>query len=345
MGQTLHVENEPLQITGVLPASFDFPAKTQVWEAYPLQPESMERTAFNYKAVGKLRAGVSVEATRAELSAISQRLRAVYPDANKNKQMTVVPLQEELTGKARPMLILLFAAVVMILLIACVNVTHLELARSIERQRELAVRTALGSSRWQLGRLVIAESLLISLGGAVLGILLAGPAVRLLVAMAPEGLPRAAEIHLNGWVLGFTLGLSLLTTVASSLIPARKASKVDPAEAMKQDSSRGMAGHGASALRNGLVVAEVAATFVLAVGAGLLLRTLITLTTRDMGYQTARLLVVDAGAPAHTTDDAQRVVRQYDGLFARLAALPGVERVGGIMGLLLVNMGRMVITT
>jgi len=333
LGQTLHIENEPLQITGVLPAGFDFPAKTQVWEAYPLQPESMERTAFNYKAVGKLRAGVSVDAARAELGAISQRLRAAYPDANKNKQMTVVPLQEELTGKARPMLMLLFGAVVMILLIACVNVTHLQLARSIERQRELAVRTVLGSSRWHLGRLVIAESLLISLGGGVLGISLAGPAVRLLVAMAPEGLPRATEIHLNGWVLGFTLGLSLLTTIASSLIPARKAAKVDPAEALKQDSSRGLAGPGTSALRNGLVVAEVAATFVLAVGAGLLLRTLITLTTRDMGYQTAHLLVVDAGAPAHTTDDAQRVVRQYDGLFGRLAALPGVERVGGIMGL------------
>ena len=333
LGQTLHVENEPLQIAGVLPASFDFPAKTQVWEAYPLQPESMERTAFNYKAVGKLRAGVSVDAARAELSAISQRMQTAYPDANKNKQMTVVPLQEELTGKARPMLMLLLAAVAMILLIACVNVTHLELARSIERQRELAVRTALGSSRWQLGRLVIVESLLLSLAGGVLGVLLAGPAVRLLVAMAPEGLPRAAEIHLNSWVLGFTLGLSLLTTIASSLIPARKATKVDPAEALKQDSSRGMAGHGTSALRNGLVVAEVAATFVLAVGAGLLLRTLMTLTTRDMGYQTARMLVVDANAPAHTEGDAERVVQQYDSLFARLAALPGVERVGGIMGL------------
>ncbi len=335
LGQTMTVEAQPSQIIGVLPSAFNFPEKTQVWVAYPiLQGEALgNRTAFNYKAVAKLRSGVSAEAAGAELSAISHRLQAAYPDANKNKQLIVVTLQEELTGKARPMLQLLFAAVAMILLIACVNVTHLELARSIERQRELAVRTALGSSRWQLRRLVMAESLLISLCGAVLGVLLAGPAVRLLVAMAPEGLPRAAEIHLNGWVLAFTLGLSLLTTVASSLIPARKAAKVDPAEALKQDSSRGMAGHSASALRNGLVVAEVAATFVLAVGAGLLLRTLITLTARDMGYQTARMLVVDADAPAHTTEEAQRVTQQYDGLFAQLTALPGVEHVGGIMGL------------
>ncbi|QNI32537.1 ABC transporter permease [Alloacidobacterium dinghuense] len=333
LGQTLRIENETLQITGVIPGSFDFPEKTQVWFALPLQPESTERTAFNYKAIGKLRAGVSVDAARSELGAISQRLQAAYPDANKNKQMMVVPLQEELTGKARPMLLLLFAAVGMILLIACVNVTHLELARSIERQRELAVRTALGSSRWQLRRLVMAESLLISLAGAALGIALAVPAVRTLVAMAPVGLPRAMEIHLNGWVLAFTLGLSLLTTVAASLVPARKAAKVDPSEALKQDSSRGLAGRSASALRSGLVVAEVAATFVLAVGAGLLLRTLVTLTARDMGYQTGRMLVVDADAPAHTVDEAQRVLQQYDQLFGQLAALPGVKRAAGIMGL------------
>ena len=276
LGQTMTVEAQPSQIVGVLPSSFDFPEKTQVWLAYPmLQGAALgNRTAFNYRAVAKLRSGVTLEAARAELGAVSTRLKSAYPSENKDKQMTVVPLQEEMTGKTRPLLLLLLAAVAIILLIACVNVTHLEMARSIERQRELAVRTALGSSHWQLGRVVISESLLISVIGGALGVLLAGPVVQVLVAMAPERLPRAAEIHLNGWVLAFTLGLSLLTTVASSLVPARRASKVDPAEALKQDSSRGMAGQSASTLRNGLVVAEVAATFVLAVGAGLLLRTL-----------------------------------------------------------------------
>jgi putative ABC transport system permease protein len=333
LGQTIEIEGEPLQIVGVLPQGFDFPAKTQVWEAYPLQPDSMERTAFNYKAVAKLRAGVSIQAAQSELDAISNRLAAAYPDANKDKRMVAVPLQMELTGSARPLLLLLFAAVAIILLIACVNVTHLELARSLDRQRELAVRTALGSSRWQLGKLVIAESLLISMAGAVLGVCLAAPAVRALVAMAPPGLPRTDEIHLNFWVLAFTLVLSLLTTFASSLIPARRAAKVDPAQALKQDSSRGISGQGTTVLRNGLVVAEVAATFVLAVSAGLLLRTLVTLATRDMGYQTAHMLVVDASAPAHKQEDAERVVREYDALFSQLSALPGVEHAAGIMGL------------
>lgn len=340
LGQTLNFENKPLQITGVLPASFNFPEKSQVWIDSSFKPEAENRTSYNYKAVAKLRVGVSVGAARAELNAISQRLTAAYPDANRHKEMTVVPLQEELTGKARPMLLMLFAAVGMILLIACVNVTHLELARSIERQRELAVRTALGSSRWNLARLVIAEGLLLSLAGALLGILLAAPTVNALVAMAPAGLPRAAEIHLNGGVLTFTLGLSLLTTVAASMFPARRAAKVDPAEALKQDSSRGMTGRSASVMRNGLVVAEIAATFLLAVGAGLLLRTLVTLMTRDLGYETPRVLVVDAAAPgSYTKEDGQRVLRQYDELLPKLATLLGVEHAAGIFGLPTSSMG------
>ena len=333
LGQVVHIENEAVQIAGVLPLGFDFPARTQVWEAYPLKPESLSRTAFNYKAVARVRAGISFGAAQSELDGISHRLEAAYPDENRKKEIVVRPLQLALTGDARPTLLLLSGAVALILLIACVNVTHLELVRAMERQRELAIRAALGSSRWQLMRPVTAESLLISLAGGVMGVLLSVPAVRALVAMAPQGLPRAAEIHLNYYVLAFTLGLSLLTTVIASLLPARRATKVDPGEALKQDSSRGMTQKSATVLRNGLVVAEVAATFVLAMSAGLLLRTMSTLVNRDLGYQTTQMLVVDADAPAHTKEDALRVVQQYNGLFAQLGALPGVEHAAGIMGL------------
>ena len=132
LGQTIAVENEPLQITGVLPASSAFPAKTQVWEAMPLRTESVSRTAFNYKAVLRLRPGVTFEAAQAELDGISRRLEAAYPDANAHKQMIVQPLQQALTADARPTLLLLWATVALILLIACVNVTHLQLVRSME---------------------------------------------------------------------------------------------------------------------------------------------------------------------------------------------------------------------
>jgi putative ABC transport system permease protein len=339
LGQVVHVENEPLEIAGVLPADFDFPARTQVWEAASLQPESKSRTAFNYKTVGRLRPGVSFQTAQTELAGISQRLEAAYPGDNRNKQIVAVPLQTALTEDMRPTLLLLWATVGLILLIACVNVTHLQLVRSIERQREIAIRKALGSSGWRVMRPVILESLLLSLMGSLAGVLLAFPAVHVLVAMAPKELPHAQDIHLNGWVLMFALCLAVLSTLVSSMLPALRAFKVDAAEALKHDASRGMSRRGATTLRDGLVIAEVAATFVLAMGAGLMLHTMMNLTARDMGYQTGQLLVVDADAPAHSEQDAQRVIRQFNQLFVELAAVPGVEHVAGIMGLPTGNYG------
>jgi predicted permease len=333
LGQTLHVEDEAVVIGGVLPAWFDFPNRTQVWEASPLRPESESRTAFNYKAVARIRPGVSFRSVQTELDGISFRLQNAYPGDNRNKQIMAMPLQQALTGEARPTLLLLWATVTLILLIACVNVTHLQLVRSTERQRELAIRRALGSSRWQVMQPVLLESMLVSVLGGAAGILLAIPVLRFLVAMAPSELPRSADIHLNGWVLAFTLALSMFAAIVSSFLPARKAARVDPAEALKYDATRGMIRPGAAMLRNGLIVAEIAATFVLAMGAALLLRTMGTLMARDTGYQIRQMLLVESDAPAHSLQDGERVTRQYDVLFARLAALPGVEHVAGIMGL------------
>jgi predicted permease len=180
---------------------------------------------------------------------------------------------------------------------------------------------------------VFLESLLVALIGGAAGVMLAFPTVRVLVAMAPKELPRTSEIHLNVWVLGFALGLSVVTAVASAMLPAMRAGKVDPAEALKSDSTRGMARRGAGMLRDGLVVAEVAATFVLAVGAGLLLRTMMTLNARDMGYETRQMLVVDADAPATKELDSLRAVGMFNQLFVELGQLPGVEHVAGVMGL------------
>ena len=333
LGQTLHVENEALEIIGVLPRWFDFPAHTQVWEAAPLNPESKSRTAFNYKAVARLRSNVTPESAQAELNAISLQLEKAYPTENRSKRVMVQPLQQALTGGARPTLLLLWATAGLILLIACVNVTHLQLVRSIEQQREIAIRKALGSSRWQVMRPVILEGLLVSLIGGTAGVLLASAAVHVLVAMAPADLPRAGEIHLNCWVLAFTLGLSVLTALVAASLPALRAAKVDPADALKRDPSRGMSGNGTASLREGLVIAEVTATFVLAMGAGLLLHTMTNLMARSMGYETHRMLVVDADAPAHSLQDALRTVHQFDQIFQNLAALPMVEHVAGIMGL------------
>ncbi len=333
LGQALHIESEAIEIAGVLPGAFHYPRKTEVWEVFSLQPESKSRTAFNYRAVAMLRNGASFKTAQTELDSLSQRLQAAYPEDNRNKQILAVPLAEALTGNARPTLMLLWGTVCIILLIACVNVIHLQLVRSMERQREMAIRKALGSSRWQAMRPVILESLLLAMLGCAAGILLAVPAVRMLVAMAPKELPRAGEIHLNGWVLAFTAGISVLTALIASILPAMRAAKVNAADAMKQDASRGMGRKGAATLRDGLVVAEVAATFVLAVAAALLLRTMTTLTTNDLGFAARQMLVVDADNPAHTEDDYRTVLRQFDEIFAKLQTIPGVEHVAGVMGL------------
>ncbi|HEU5350688.1 MAG TPA: ABC transporter permease [Terracidiphilus sp.] len=339
LGQTVHVEGDAFEITGVLPDWFDFPAHTQVWEAARFNAASTNRTAFNFRAVARLRPDLTLRAAQTELNEISRRLAIAYPRANRDKLIILEPLQQALTGDIRPTLLLLWATAGLILLIACVNVTHLELVRSLERQREIAIRKALGSSQWQVMRPLILESLLVSILGGAAGVLLAFPTVHVLVAMAPKELPHAGSIHLNGWVLLFTAGLGVLTALASSMLPALKAARVDAAEALKRDTSRGMSGHGAATLRDGLVIAEVTATFVLAMGAGLLLHTMTNLLARNMGYDARQLLVVDADAPAHSTQDALNAVRQFNELFASLAALPGVEHVAGIMGLPTGNYG------
>ena len=333
VGQIVKVEGQPLEIVGVVPGSFEFPTHTQVWMDYPAQPESTSRTAFNYRAVARLRRGVPLETAQVELAGIGKRLRAAYPKDNEDKSFRFVPLQEQLVGAVRPMLLLLMFSVGLVLLIAFVNVTHLYLARAVERQRELAVRTALGSSRLRLGRMVVLESLVLSAAGATLGIALAVPIVRLLVSLAPSDLPRAGEIQLNISVFAFTAGIALVATVAASLVPARQAARVDPIMALQQDSSRGMSSRHSFLLRNALVIAEVAAAFVLAVGASLLARTMLTLQSNDLGYSKSGLLVVDADAPAVNLQDSLNATQKFNAIYADLKALPGVESVAGVMGL------------
>ncbi|HTU33331.1 MAG TPA: ABC transporter permease [Candidatus Acidoferrum sp.] len=333
VGQVLHIENQAVEVVGVLPGWFDFPAHTQVWEAAPIDPVWTSRTAFNYKAVGLLRTGVSLQAVQAELNGISYRLEAAYPSENRDKVIVAQPLQRAMTGEVRPTLMLLWAAAGLILLIACVNVMHLQLTRSMERQREIAVRKALGSSRWRVVQPVLIESLLVSLIGGTAGLLLAFPVVHALVAMAPRELPRASQIHPNGSVLALSLGIAVLTALLSSTLPALSAGAVDPAGALKRDTSRSAGRRETKAFRDSLIVAEVTATFTLAVGAGLLLHTMVNLMATDMGYETREMLVVDADAPAHSTEDCLRVIGQFNTIFTQLATLPGVERVAGIMGL------------
>lgn len=333
LGRTLNVEGKPYEVVGVLAAGAAFPAKTSIWLGMIPTPESLERTAYNYHAVGKLKPGVSLEAAQAELSAISGRMAAANPKSNQNKLMVVKPLREQLVGRVRPVLLLLLASVGVVLLIVCVNVALLQLARATQQARQTAVRTALGATRLRIVRQIAAQAVLLAVAGCALGVVLAVPAVKLLVRFAPEDLPRATDIHLNLLVVGVSFAASLLTILLASIVPAWQASRVDPAEALKQDTARGLASRHSTAVRNTLVIAEIALTFTLTVGAALLVHMLVRLSTAELGYATSNVLVVYAHAPAGDLPEAITKTHTLENAVAQIASIPGVEHASQVMGL------------
>ncbi len=333
IGKTVGMEGQSYEIVGVLPAGFSYPKGTQVWLGSPAQPGNMNRTSFNYNAVAKLKPGVSVKSAQAQMQTIGERLRAAYPDENKDKTLTVVPLREQLVGNVRPMFLLLLGAVGLILLIACVNVAHLQLARATTRVKEVALRTVLGASRWRVVRQVLLESLVLAALGGGLGVLIANPLLRGFVRLAPADIPRLEEVHIGLVALMLIALVSVLATLVSGIAPAWQMLHLNVNESLKQDTARGLSGRGVSRLRSALVVAEIALTFVLAAGAGLLVRSMLKLDATDSGYVTDHMLVMNAHAPAKTEQEYVQRTQMFQNLFDQLHAVPGVQSVAGVMGL------------
>jgi len=335
IGKPLSVEGTTYDITGVLPGEFSFPKGTQVWVGSPTTPpeEWSHRTSYNFRSVAKVKSGVSMASVQSELNTIGDRLRIAYAADNKNKAFLAVPLQEQLVGKVRPMFLLLVGAVALILLIACVNVAHLQLARATTRMKEMALRSALGASRARVVRQAFLESLVLSLLGAAVGLLIAVPLLRTFLRLAPADIPRLNEVHISAPALALIAVVSVLATLLSGIAPAWQSLRLNVNESLKQDTSRGMTGRGVSKLRNVLVVAEIALTFVLAAGAGLLVRTMIKLNGTDPGYRSDRLLVMYVHAPAKGLQENVQRTQQMESLFDQLRAVPGVSAVAGVMGL------------
>jgi predicted permease len=331
VGRDITVNSRPYSVVGVMPETFRLPDWAQVW--VPLAWSNEERAVrgnHNYMVIARLKPGVDIHQAQAELSSISNRLEQQYPEDDKGWGATLVPLREQLVGDVRPALLVLFGAVVFVLLIACANVANLVLAKTLASRKEIAIRTALGAGRAAIVRHLLAETVLLSLAGGALGLLLADVGIRLLVQVLADRLPRFVEVTLDTQVLAFTLLLSVLAGVLAGLIPSLRFTRSDVNEALKQGQSRGSSDASGGKTRNLLVISEVALSLVLLIGAGLMVRTLWELRNVRPGFDSANVLTMRVAISADKFPLPSGQINFFQEVLQRVRALPGVESAGAI---------------
>ena len=331
LGRTIRMDGQSLTVVGVLPSDLPLLSEAQMWLPTPmLNPGMNIRLGHSLKAIGRLKPGVSLEQSHADLDAIALQLAHQYPDTNKDWWMRQRPLRDVLLGPVRPALLLMWGAVGLLLLIACVNVANLLLARSISRQKEFALRAALGASRRRIIRQALTESLILSLAGGALGILGATWAVHALDAFGPLSVPRLDESGINPTVLAFTVAISLLTSVAFGLVPALQVSGDGFTQELK-NSGGTSAPTSHKRLSSALVIGEIAMSLTLLVSAGLLLKSFWRLIHVAPGFQTDHVLTarLSLNQPAYGRyGDPQKRVKFWRQFEYQVRSLPGVEAVG-----------------
>jgi putative ABC transport system permease protein len=317
-------------IVGVLQPGFRFTNNTDIWVSDVGAPGS--RGGENFLAVGRLKTGVPVERVQTEMTAIARRLEQQYPDTNKGRSVAVTILRDEMVGNVRLTLYLLLGAVAVVLLIACANTVTLMLGKASARAREVAVRAALGASRKRIVRQLVTESLLLALVAGMLGLALAYWGSKTLVALAPADVPRLAEVGIDRWVLGFTLGISVITSLLFGSIPAFYVSKVELSDALKQGGTRIASGRRMSVIRGALVIGEIALAVMLVCAAGLLIKSFFALHNVALGFRPENVLVMRATAPAPAFPVGVERTRQFfKEMLARVRTLPGVLAAGATM--------------
>jgi putative ABC transport system permease protein len=335
LGASRNLEQRPVRIggqrltvVGVLPRGVAFPGEAGIWRPQG-DMASESRTGHNWQVVGRLRGGVSPATASAELDAIARGIKGEHGDGTMIAGAVARPLHEVVVGDARPALLVLLGASGLLLLIACANVVNLLLTRMAARQRELAVRLALGAGRARLVRQWVSESLILALLGGAMGTMLAVVGVRVLLALEPGRLPRVGEIRVDGVVLLFALAVSVLTAAAMGLLVSLRTSGSD-IRATLAEGGRGQAGGVATThLRSVLAAAQVAVTLVLLVGAGLLARSFLRLVEVDPGFRTSGAVVMEILIPWATDEqEASRSMRFHHELLERLAAIPDVREAG-----------------
>ncbi|CAN5669053.1 ABC transporter permease [soil metagenome] len=338
VGRNIEVNGTTSRVTGVMPPGFDVAdAGVQIWIPGTIDPANRQNRGSHFlDVIGRIRQGSTLEQARAELGILVSQWADMNPDTHvpspENHPIFMTPLQDDLVGNVRPALMLLLGAVGFVLLIACANVANLLLARAESRQREIAVRAALGAGRMRLVRQFLTEGLVLSLIGGAFGLFLGYAGVRLLLAANPRGIPRAVEIGLDWNVLAFTFAVAIVTGLLFGLAPALHLSKRTVTGALR-DSSRTTASGARLQVRQLLVVTEVALAVILVVGSGLLMRSFAELQRVDPGFEPDGLLSFQLYLPPATYADPPSQVAFYDRLLSRLETLPGVTAVAAMSGL------------
>ena len=327
IGKPIAIGTRPVTVIGVMPGGFEFPQNTQVWTPAGINSAEEPRDNRSYSAIGRLKPGVELQQAQSQISAINAQLAKAFHDTNKGWETNVALLHERLVRAVRPSLLLLLGAVGCVLLIACANVANLLLARAAGRQKEVAIRTALGASRGRVIRQMLTESVLLSAVGGAVGLLLSFWLVELLISISPPDSPRFNEATLDYRVLAFTLAISALTGLIFGLAPALQASKLDVSASLKEGGRTGE-GHRRTSVRSLLLIGEVAMSLVLLVGAGLLVQSFLRLQEVKPGFNPERVLIASLSLPGAKYKEDQQRIDFYRNLTERLKMLPGVQAAG-----------------
>jgi len=336
LGTTVYLSGKPATVVGVLPPNFTLmvpqealvPANVDVWTPYAVEYAKQDRDSHGLTVIARMKPGVTLAQAQEEMNGIAGRLYTQYY-THTGFEVKVVSLHGDIVKKMRPALLVLLAAVGFVLLIACANVANLLLGRTAAREKELAIRAALGAGRIRLLRQLLTESVLLALLGGAAGVMLAGWGVDALLALSPADLPRIDEVKIDGRVLMLTFAVAALTGVLFGLIPALKASSINLSKTLKEG-SRSVAGGGSHRLRRVIVVAEIALSLVLLVGAGLLMRSFLRLMRVDPGFDSHNVLTMKVQVPRSKYKDGPAVANFYQQLLEKIQALPGVESAGAV---------------
>jgi putative ABC transport system permease protein len=342
VGKTITLDGQRFTLAGVLPGDFQLETWPDIWLPSGQYPDDLTgRVHHPFTVLARLKPGVSVGQAQSEIESLNNHELEAFPDTHKNWGVMVQRFEDPSATKLRRTLLVLFGAVGLVLLIACANIVNLVLARNASREREIALRTALGANRWRMVRQLVTESLLLSFIGGALGVLLASVGLAALTAALPADLAVVRDVSLNGPVLAFTLGICVLTGVACGLLPALQTLRADLGSVIKQG-TKGSSGFGSRRAHDFLVISEIAMALLPLIGAGLLLRSFHRLVSVSAGFSTEHLLTMQipqAAIPAsqlsqlsndQQTELGRQQSLQFEQLAAKIQALPGVKHAGGI---------------